>query len=105
MAAAAVVDGMPVRLVMAAGHQKWLANFRVSDVDANPAICSDLRIAFRYFGETLSEGRVGTRSIARQKGLIPSSFAALAWAIFSFTVRGRSTARSQSAPSRLLTNG
>ncbi len=105
MAAAAVVDGMPVRLVMAAGNQNRLANFRVSDVGANPAICSDPCIAFRYFGETVSEERVGTWSIARQNGPIPSSFAALAWAIFSFTARGRSTARSQFAPSRLLTNG
>ena len=43
--------------------------------------------------------------VGPQTGPIPSSFAALAWAIFSFADRGRSTARSQSAPSRLLTNG
>ena len=41
----------------------------------------------------------------RQKGPIPSSFSAFLWAIFSLTDRGRSAARSQSAPSLLLTNG
>ncbi len=44
-------------------------------------------------------------SRSRQKGPILSSCSAFLWAIFSLTVRGRSTARNQSAPTWLLTNG
>ena len=48
--APAVVNGLPVRLVIAVGYPRRLADLPESQTQANLALCDDLIIAYRYFG-------------------------------------------------------
>ena len=66
-----------------------------------------VRVPWRSLMET-TRTRMSRRTptvTGSQNGPIPSSFSAFLWPIFSLVARGRSSARSQSAPARLLTNG
>ncbi|MYD94199.1 MAG: hypothetical protein F4Y02_11020, partial [Chloroflexi bacterium] len=58
--APAVVNGLPVRLVIAVGYPRRLADLPESQTQANLALCDDLIIACRYFGEAWSEEGTGS---------------------------------------------
>ena len=58
--APAIVNGLPVRLVVAVGYPKRLANLPESQTRANLAACEDLIIAYRYFGESWGEEAAGS---------------------------------------------
>ena len=58
--APAIVNGLPVRLVVAIGYPQNLADLPESKTDANLAACPDLRIAYRYFGEPWGEETTGS---------------------------------------------
>ena len=58
--APAVVNGLPVRLVVAVGYPRRLANLPESQTQENLAACDDLIVAYRYFGETWSEEAAGS---------------------------------------------
>ena len=61
--APAVVNGLPVRLVVAVGYPARFADLPESQTDANLAACGDLIMAYRYFGEAWGEettGSIGT---------------------------------------------
>ena len=51
----AIVNGLPVRLVVAVGYPARLAALPESKTEGNLAMCEDLKIAHRYFGKTWSE--------------------------------------------------
>ena len=55
-----VVDGLPVRLVVAVGYPKNFAGLPERDADKNLAGCQDLVIAYRKFGEQWGENIVGS---------------------------------------------
>ena len=56
----AIVNGLPVRLVVAVGYPKRLANLPESQTQENLAQCKDLRIAYRYFGGPWSQEAPGS---------------------------------------------
>lgn len=58
--APAIVNGLPVRLVVAVGYPPRLADLPESQTEANLASCNDLVIAYRYWGEPWSEKTVGS---------------------------------------------
>ena len=58
--APAIVNGLPVRLVVAVGYPPRLAYLPESQTEANLASCDDLVIAYRYWGEPWSEETVGS---------------------------------------------
>lgn len=58
--APAIVNGLPVRLVVAIGYPEALADLPESKTDENLAACPDLRIAYRYFGEPWGEETTGS---------------------------------------------
>ncbi len=53
--APAVVNGLEVRLVIALGYPEHLANLPESDAESNLTARSDLRVAYRYYGEPWGE--------------------------------------------------
>ena len=55
-----VVNGLPVRLVVAVGYPRYLADLPESQTEENLAACSDLTVAYRYFGEIWSEEVTGS---------------------------------------------
>ncbi len=55
----AVVNGLPVRLVVAIGYPSRLSELPESQTQGNLSICEDLIITYRYFGENWSEESVG----------------------------------------------
>ena len=61
-AAAAVINGLPVRLVVAVGYPARLADLPESQTQVNLASCNDLTIAYRYFGEAWGEEATGSVS-------------------------------------------
>ena len=56
----AVVNGLPVRLVVAVGYPVELQNLPESQSDVNLATRDDLIFAYRYFGEAWHEETVGS---------------------------------------------
>ncbi len=58
--APAIVNGLPVRLVVAVGYPPRLAELPESQTESNLASCEDLVIAYRYFGDPWSEETVGS---------------------------------------------
>lgn len=58
--APAIVNGLPVRLVVAIGYPQNLADLPESKTAENLAACTDLRIAYRYFGEPWGEETTGS---------------------------------------------
>ena len=58
--APAVVNGLPVRLVVAVSYPRRLADLSESKTQANLAACDDLTIAYRYFGEAWGEETAGS---------------------------------------------
>ena len=58
--APAIVNGLPVRLVVAIGYPEAFADLPESKTDANLAACPDLRIVYRYFGEPWGEETTGS---------------------------------------------
>ena len=55
----AIVNGIPVRLVVALGYPPHLAKLPESKTDENLAACDNLRIVYRYYGEEWSEETTG----------------------------------------------
>ena len=58
--APAIVNGLPIRLVVAIGYPEALADLPESKTDENLAACPNLRIAYRYFGEPWGEETTGS---------------------------------------------
>ena len=56
----AVVNGLPVRLVVAVGYPKYLADLPESQSEKNLTACKNLIVAHRYFGEAWTEEIVGS---------------------------------------------
>ncbi|MDE2999175.1 MAG: hypothetical protein OXU79_08890 [Gemmatimonadota bacterium] len=62
----AIVNGLPVRLLVAIGYPRRLANLPESETAENLAKCNDLRIAYRYFGKPwLQEAQGSVTDLAR----------------------------------------
>ena len=63
----AIVGGLPLRLAVAVGYPKRLADLPESDTDSNLAAATDLTISYRYYGEEWGADMVGTvASLAEQ---------------------------------------
>ena len=58
--APAIVNGLPLRLVVAIGYPNRLARLAESRAQENLAACDDIRIAYRYFGEEWSDETSGS---------------------------------------------
>lgn len=56
----AMVGGLPLRLAVAVGYPERLAGLPESDTDSNLAAATDLKIAYRYWGEGWGAETVGT---------------------------------------------
>ena len=55
----AMVDGLPLRLAVAVGYPRRLADLPESDTDSNLAAAKDLEISYRYYGDEWSDDTVG----------------------------------------------
>ncbi|MDE0286425.1 MAG: N-6 DNA methylase [Gammaproteobacteria bacterium] len=55
----AIINGLPVRLVVALGYPQRLADLPESKTHKNLAVCDNLRIVYRYYGEEWSEETTG----------------------------------------------
>ena len=55
----AIVNGLPVRLVVALGYPPRFADLPESKTRENLAVCDNLRIVYRYYGEEWSEETTG----------------------------------------------
>lgn len=55
----AIVNGLPVRLVVALGYPPRFADLPESKTRENLAVCDNLRIVYRYYGEEWSEEVTG----------------------------------------------
>ena len=58
--APAIVNGLPLRLVVAIGYPNRLARLPESRAQESLADCDDIRIAYRYFGEEWSDESSGS---------------------------------------------
>ena len=56
----AIVNGLPVRLVVALGYPPRFADLPESKTRENLAVCDNLRIVYRYYGEEWSEETTGS---------------------------------------------
>ena len=63
----AMVGGLPLRLAVAVGYPKRLADLPESDTDSNLAAAKDLKISYRYYGDEWGAETIGTvASLAEQ---------------------------------------
>ena len=56
----AIVNGLPVRLVVALGYPPRFADLPESKTRENLAVCDNLRLVYRYYGEEWSEETTGS---------------------------------------------
>ena len=63
----AIVGGLPLRLAVAVGYPKRLADLPESDTDSNLAAAKDLTTSYRYYGDEWGADTVGTVALLAEQ--------------------------------------